>query len=244
MTDTEWYEISQGPALMQGEILRNCPVLLQTIQPQWPMPPQAELEVKIREYDLVVMTHSCDLANDKVQEVLLAKLVAWTDAVEQGVRQGNEFIKSAKFRRQLIDGTVPSLSLFHKREEEPKLPWSVVDFHRLFVLPKTFVTQFAGSTGPRLRLRSPYREHLAQHFAAHDTPYLHNASLCTPDQPFLSQPATFFAGLPLCCFLYRACRGCDRGNGSTERYGHSQLSASSYNFRRRRVCIVCTGQHY
>jgi len=41
----------------------------------------------------------------------------------------------------------------------------VVDFHRLFTLPKAFVSWFAASSGPRLRLRSPYREHLAQAFA-------------------------------------------------------------------------------
>ncbi|MHB1424077.1 MAG: hypothetical protein ACYC3I_12945 [Gemmataceae bacterium] len=45
------------------------------------------------------------------------------------------------------------------------MPWSVVDFHRLFTLPKMFVSRFAANVGPRLRLRSPYREHLAQAFA-------------------------------------------------------------------------------
>lgn len=41
----------------------------------------------------------------------------------------------------------------------------MVDFHRLFTLPKVFVTHFAVDAGKRLRLRSPYREHLAQAFA-------------------------------------------------------------------------------
>lgn len=165
MTEKEWYDITQGPDLVQGDVLRNCPVLLQPEQPQWPLLPQVKLQITVKEYDLVVMTQSCDLANDKVEEVLFAQLIGWEDAVRRGVQQGNEAIKSGKFRKQLVDGTVPSLSLFYKHEQEPRLAWSVVDFHRLFVLPKAFVSQYAASLGPRLRLRSPYREHLAQAFA-------------------------------------------------------------------------------
>lgn len=71
----------------------------------------------------------------------------------------------ARFRKQLIEGAVPALSLLHKREQEPPLEWSVVTFHRLYSLPKPFLRGFAASLGPRLRLRSPYREHLAQAFA-------------------------------------------------------------------------------
>jgi hypothetical protein len=81
------------------------------------------------------------------------------------VQKGNEAIKSSKFRKQLVDGIVPSLSLLHKREREPRLEWSVVIFHWLSTLPKIFLRDFAASLGPRLRLRSPYREHLAQAFA-------------------------------------------------------------------------------
>ena len=60
---------------------------------------------------------------------------------------------------------MPGLSLLHRRELEPRLDWSVVDFHRLFVLPKAIARRFADQSGSRLRLRSPYREHLAQAFA-------------------------------------------------------------------------------
>ncbi len=74
-------------------------------------------------------------------------------------------MRSRKFRKLLVDGNVPGLSLLHRREPYPALPWSVVDFHRLFTLPKAFVTRFAAGSGLRLRLRSPYREHLAQAFA-------------------------------------------------------------------------------
>jgi len=56
-------------------------------------------------------------------------------------------------------------TFLHKHESAPTLGWSIVDFHRLFVLPKPVVIAVARAAGPRLRLRSPYREHLAQALA-------------------------------------------------------------------------------
>jgi hypothetical protein len=81
------------------------------------------------------------------------------------VAEGNEWVKSSRFRKQLIEGNATGLSLLHKKDGQPGILWSVVDFRRLFTLPKSFLSEFAASSGPRLRLRSPYREHLAQAFA-------------------------------------------------------------------------------
>lgn len=97
--------------------------------------------------------------------MLLAKLDSWADVVRVEVQRGNEAVKAGKFRKLLIDGLVPGLSLLHKREEAPTLTWSVVDFRQLFTLPKEFLEAFTSAAGQRLRLRSPYREHLAQAFA-------------------------------------------------------------------------------
>jgi hypothetical protein len=110
------------------------------------------------------MTQSCDVENEKVEDILLAQLVSWTDVVQAEVERGNQAVRSRKFRKLLVDGNVPGLSLLHKRQSSPALSWSVVDFHRLFTLPKALVTQFAADAGGRLRIRSPYREHLAQSF--------------------------------------------------------------------------------
>jgi hypothetical protein len=96
---------------------------------------------------------------------LLAQVIAWPEAVAAEMRTGKTHIKSREFRKKLVEGNVPGLSLLHKREQEPRLPWSVVDFHHLYTLPKAYLCQFAAASPARLRLRSPYREHLAQAFA-------------------------------------------------------------------------------
>jgi len=161
-----WYEIVEGSNLFQGDILQRCPVFTVAGQLTWPLSDKnADIGIAVTEYDLVIMSQSCDLQNDKVNDVLLAQVMAWEDVVATEMASGNQIIKSKKFRKLLIDGNVPGLSLLHEHTEEPILQWSVVDFHRLFTLPKTFIQQYATNLGPRLRLKSPYREHLSQAFA-------------------------------------------------------------------------------
>lgn len=165
MSEADWYEVADGPEILQGDVLIHCPVFAVDRDLPWPFVATSEVGIRVKIIDLVVMTQSCDLLNEKVDEVLLAQMVAWPEAVRAEVQRGNEAVKSTRFRKLLVDGSVPGLSLLHKREQNPSLPWSVVDFHQLFTLPKAFVGHFAASAGPRLRLRSPYREHLAQAFA-------------------------------------------------------------------------------
>ncbi len=167
MSEASWYEVVQGPALLQGDILKACQVFLVTGPLTWPIPTGTRLQVDARTVDVVVMSQSCDLENDKVEDVLLAQLAEWPEVVRNEIGRGNEIVKSSKFRRLLIDGVVPGLSLLHKRSEQPALDWTVVEFRQLYTLPKAFLSQFAAASGPRLRLRSPYREHLAQAFACY-----------------------------------------------------------------------------
>jgi hypothetical protein len=165
VNDLDWFEITEGTSLLQGDVLPKCPAFLPREELKWPLSNESIPGFRAELVDLIVLTQSCDLVNDKVSEVLLARVVSWAQIVPDEVRKGNEGIKSSKFRKQLVDGFVPSLSLLHKREQEPRLEWSVVTFQWLYTLPKTFLSGFAASLGPRLRLRSPYREHLAQAFA-------------------------------------------------------------------------------
>src|SRR5262249_44474717 len=106
-----------------------------------------------------------DIENNKIDYLLLAPVTDWISTVRSEVQAGNTGVKSREFRKKLIDGSIPGLSLLHKHDGPPSLEWSVVNFHRLYTLPKTFLQQYAQSLGPRLRLRSPYREQLAQAFA-------------------------------------------------------------------------------
>ena len=161
----DWYEVTQGSELLQGDLLRDCPIPRVRGLEHWPLRAGQPLEVDIDREDVIIVSQSCDLANDKIDDVVLAQVLDWAVACRELIRQGNTFARSRNFRRALVAGNIPSLSLLHKHDRVPMLGWSIVDFHRLFVLPKPVVLAVARAAGPRLRLRSPYREHLAQALA-------------------------------------------------------------------------------
>ena len=144
----------------QGDLLPNCPVPRVRAVDQ--LVDGGELDVEFEIHDLAVLTQSCDLANDKVETVLLGLLRAWDDVVA-----AKPDYDGKRMRKKVLQGLLPGVCLLHRRKEESKLPWSIVDFHHLFVLLREFVTAHANSVGPRLRLDSPYREHLAQALASY-----------------------------------------------------------------------------
>lgn len=163
--EMDWYEVVQDGELLQGDLLEACPVAKVRGLERWPFPPGQTVDVEIYLENLIILSQSCDLANDKIEDVTLAQVLDWRTACAELVKQGNSFAQSKQFRRALIAGNIPSLSLLHRRRDAPALDWSVVDFHRVFVLPKSLVLAVAASAESRLRLRSTYREYLAQALA-------------------------------------------------------------------------------
>jgi hypothetical protein len=165
LPESHWYEVVDGRNVLQGDILKSCPIPTILGLDEWPFTEDHELKVEIAVADACVLTQSCDLENDKVEEVLLGQVVVWEEACRRLVAEGNTAAKSSRFLDALVQGNVPGLALLRKHESDPTMPWSIVDFHRLFVLPKATVTVVAEGIGSRLRLIPPYREHLGQAFA-------------------------------------------------------------------------------
>ena len=169
--EPSWYEVVDSKTLdhlellRQGDLLVDCPRFTVAGLDSWPPTGDEEVQVETELISAVVLTQTCDLVQKKVEQVLLAAVVAWPTARESLVAAGNEMAKSKKFRAALRKGNLPPLSLLHRRGEAPTLDWSIVDFHQLFTLPKSLVLDVAAAAGPRLRLQSPYREHVAQAFA-------------------------------------------------------------------------------
>jgi hypothetical protein len=163
---SSWYEVVEDSnELLQGDIVRECPIPVPVIEglEGWKKE-GTPVDVEIQLADGCVLTQSCDLENDKVKEVLFGQVVDWPSARARLVKEGNEFAKGKAFRKALVQGNVPGLMLLRKHEDDPTMDWSIVDFHRLWVLPKD-VTAALAKSKKRLRLISPYREHLGQEFA-------------------------------------------------------------------------------
>ena len=155
---TSFWMQCQGDSLEQGDYLPDCwiPVVGADFDPA-----VAEPEISVGRGNLVIVTQSCDLANDKISLAALcpiAALATWEqlnldyakrgfwESVRQGRREGLHMVSAFA---DAIDGRNAL----------------VVDFRQIFSLPVAYLKQHASSLGSRWRLQSPYREHFSQAFA-------------------------------------------------------------------------------
>ena len=154
--DYPWYCVVDGhAALEQGDLLRQFPTLV----PSFSLLDEAEdLDVDVETFNVIVMSHSCDLANDKIKNVVLCAHVDFVKAAQGDAKlKGREKdIQSGKhLRHQLLAESQTAIAM----------PLQLLDYGQVFSLPKALVHAFAKKQGARLRLLPPYREHVAQTFA-------------------------------------------------------------------------------
>ena len=157
-----WYTLVEGPDLRQGDFLDQCPILIPPNDFQVPAPGEpAEMKVGVRPYNVVIMSQSCDLEQDKLDLVLICPHWSLGELAE-----GNDFLKSTSGKETLRHGNLPGYHLLAACElGNIKQDIRVVDFRSVYSLPCQFLRTFAERSGARLRLLPPYREHLSQAFA-------------------------------------------------------------------------------
>ena len=152
-----WYEVVQGSELEQGDILRNYPVAMVYIARS----ANGKPDVFVERRDVIVLTQTCDIPKESQASILVAQVVDYNTLC----RKSGPEVSGERYRNKLIENTVIAMFLLPEYEIEPSFPWSIVSFRNLYVSPKDDARMFAQSLGLRLRLRSPYKEHLSQSFA-------------------------------------------------------------------------------
>ncbi|MEK7724595.1 MAG: hypothetical protein AAB336_09630 [Acidobacteriota bacterium] len=145
-------------SLEQGDLLPNCPVIYlpNNLKPILEAKESDEIEItpEIKTVDLIIMTQSCDLENNKVEEVLLCGYFPFS---EDEYKRNKDNIKKER---------MPALHLIEKCDgKRINFEKQVIDFRAIYTLPKNFVIAYAKTLGFRARLLSPYKEHLSQAFA-------------------------------------------------------------------------------
>jgi hypothetical protein len=154
-----WYVTVEGnQPLMQGDFVSNCPVVV---------PSRAidkdtkEINAEISEYDVIIMSQSCDLVQGKLDLVLLSPF--WE--LRQFENQ-NGFFASPRGKEELRRGNVTGYHLLNKCVLKGfETDFLVVDFRTVYSVPLDLLIELAQKNGRRLRLKPPYREHLSQAFA-------------------------------------------------------------------------------
>ncbi|MDD1744579.1 MAG: hypothetical protein LUQ20_02035 [Candidatus Methanoperedens sp.] len=153
-----WYEIVNCDGeLMQGDFIKGCPIIILPSEIQ----EKEEFEAHILKYDVIIMSQSCDLANKKINLVLLCPFWPLED-----MEKKSAFFKSDEGKEQLRRGNVAGYHLLNKCELKGfKMAYQVVDFRNIYSVSLNFLSDLTMKKGERLRLLPPYREHLSQSFA-------------------------------------------------------------------------------
>ncbi len=156
MQEYPWYEtVSEKDELMQGDFIKECPVIIP------PLEISDSMEVKVVEYNTIIMSQSCDLVQRKLDLVLVCPIWPLSEFEKR-----NDFFKSKKGKEALRQGNVPGYHLLNKCEiKEFETDFLVVDFRNIYGVSLAFLVGLSQKRGDRLRLLPPCREHLSQAFA-------------------------------------------------------------------------------
>lgn len=151
-----WYEIASGEEVWQGDIIDLCPIVVpsRTIE-------LGIVSAEVIEYDVVVMSQTCDLMQRKLDLVLVCPIWHLSEFENR-----SDFFKSKKGKEALRRGNTTGYHLLNKCEIGGfETDYLVVDFRSVYSVPFDFLIDLAERRGERLRLLPPYREHLSQAFA-------------------------------------------------------------------------------
>jgi hypothetical protein len=139
----------------QGDLIDNCPVLrMRKLSPD-----QRQLEnVEADWRRVIVLTQTCDLANDKTVDANVAEVFEAQFLVDRGV------LKPADIKGPIRAGRVWGW-YFLPADGRLSLPEMIVDLRRLHTIQLEVLRCLVQAGHRRARMQPLYREHLAKHFA-------------------------------------------------------------------------------
>jgi hypothetical protein len=150
------YEIPPDTApLTQGDIIRDCPLVYWVIEATPTGKPQRTARASHER--VVVLTQACDLANTKTSNVQVGV-----------VHDARKLVDAGLLKEQTIRDQVRHHRVFgwYFLPAADNLPESIVDLRDLHTVPRALLQDELIDAGLRVAtLKSPFREHLAQHFA-------------------------------------------------------------------------------
>ena len=155
-----WYDIVKKKGeLIQGDFIEKCPILVPLSLKESEI--TDNIDVCVRNYNVIIMSQSCDLIYENVDLVLVCPVRFLTELEEE-----SDFYRSKKGKEALKQGYSPGYHLLNKCEIDGFIKgYLVVDFRNVYGVPFPLLQNLAASYEKRLRLLPPYREHLSQAFA-------------------------------------------------------------------------------
>lgn len=148
--------VTAASPLMQGDVIEDCPIFGLEIAGT-----EVDLETPATRWRarVVVLTQACDLALNKVDRALVAVVYPAQELVERGV------LKASVIRDQIRRGMVYGWYFFPANTNSVVMPEAIVDLHDLHTVALAVLNRLIADGKRICRIVTPYREHLAQHFA-------------------------------------------------------------------------------
>lgn len=162
-----WYEIVSSQDLEQGDFIAQCSVIVPTwIGSEEVREDQYNVLGETQTYNVIIMTQSCDLVNDKVPMVLVCPYFSVDDYFSEENFPGATRKQIAGQLNDMRRGFRPGFHIMDKCDiPGHEHNYIIVNFQQVYSVPKQQLIAMVGTGQPRIRLISPYREHLAQSFA-------------------------------------------------------------------------------
>jgi hypothetical protein len=150
------YRVPQPDEMLdQGDLLDDCPVALVAGQ----FVGQSEKsKVDLDAHRVIVLTQTCDLANEKARLIVVASIFDAQYVIDAGIA------KAGDIKGPIHAGRTFGL-YFLPAHADTGIGEMIVDFRRLHTVPLQTLRDLIAADKRRLRLLTPYREHLAKHFA-------------------------------------------------------------------------------
>ena len=152
-----WFEVEES-ILRQGDYLRGCLVPVFDAS----FTPVAETQaVPVDEFDLIIVTQSCDLEENRSRLVAMSPIYP----ISEFEKVNPKFARKGMWN-EVLKGRIEGLHLLASpTEPQNNREALVVDFREIYSLPYEYLVRRAVESGLRWRLGSPFLEHFSQAFA-------------------------------------------------------------------------------
>ncbi len=160
-----WYELQENSAdITQGDIIKGCPVPILKEYDISKIDQNVKAEIEI--IDGIVITQACDIANNKVDNIILCAITSKSDFESDLTKKGKTASTIKNNIAGIIKGQQNAYHIINEyKSSEFSQDYYIINFKDIFSLPVEVAKAIAVKNGKRLRLCPPYREHLSQAFA-------------------------------------------------------------------------------
>lgn len=163
--DYPWYEVLENcDEITQGDILKQCPVPMLLNAEKYDS--ESVVEAEIEYVDGIILTQACDIANNKVDNVIICSITSKTDFERIQIMQGKTEKQIKSSISSIIKGQQNAYHIINNYKSDDFIQdYYIINFKDIFSIPVSMAKKIACQNGKRLRLCPPYREHLSQAFA-------------------------------------------------------------------------------